>query len=86
MKRKLENTYFDINKKVKLTNLTTEEIILQIEYGMASKQMLSECKLIYKNKKNKNKKIIEFLKLYKNKKNVDDYMNLYKLVYSIEKK
>lgn len=73
------------NKKLKVDHTTIiEETILLIECGMCSKKMLDECKGRYTNYI-KNKDMKEFLNLMKCKKTIEDEMNLYRLVYKIEK-
>ena len=84
---KRKNTEYknSITKKLKVDHTSViEETILLIEYGMCSKKMLEECKVRYSNYI-KSKEMKEFLNLMKCKKTVEDEMNLYRLVYKIEK-
>ena len=60
------------------------EIILRIECGMGSREMLNECKERYISYKTKSKEMIEFLKLMKCKKTIEDEIDLYRLCYKIE--
>lgn len=85
-KRKSNECNENNKKKVKIDHsLFIEETIYLIESGMCSRKMLDECKDRYLNY-NKSKEMKEFLKLMEfNKKNKEDEMNLYKLVYKIEK-
>lgn len=75
----------EAKKKFKIDHTTIiEETILRIECGMASREMLNECKDRY-TKYIKTKEMKEFLILMKCKKTIEDEMNLYRLVYKIEK-
>ena len=97
---KRKNTITDnSSKKLKLDHITIIEdpsqsklsqdkiweTILRIECGMGSREMLNECKERYISYKTKSKEMIEFLNLMKCKKTIEDEMNLYRLVYKIEK-
>lgn len=84
-KRKFNYTCTFERKKLKIddTNVIQETILL-IECGMCSKKMLNQCKDRYLNYI-QSKEMVEFLNLLKCKKTVEDEMNLYRLVYKIEK-
>lgn len=84
-KRKIIEYKHSNTKKLKIDHTDIiEETILRIEYGMCSRKMLNECKDRYVNYK-KNKEMVEFLNLIKTKKTIEDEINLYRLVYKIEK-
>jgi hypothetical protein len=80
-----EDTTTNRLKKIKIddTNVIQETILL-IECGMCSRKMLNQCKDRYLNYI-KSKEMLEFLNLMKCKKTIEDEMNLYRLVYKIEK-
>lgn len=84
-KRNFDYTCTFERKKLKIddTNVIQETILL-IECGMCSKKMLNQCKDRYLNYI-QSKEMVEFLNLLKCKKTVEDEMNLYRLVYKIEK-
>lgn len=85
LKRKNSEYKNFTTKKLKVDDTSLiEETILLIECGMCSKKMLNECKDRYLNYI-KSKEMKEFLNLMKCKKTVEDEMNLYRLVYKIEK-
>ena len=68
------------SKKLKIDHTEIEdplqdkilEIILRIECGMGSREMLNECKERYISYKTKSKEMIEFLNLIKCKKTITD--------------
>jgi hypothetical protein len=84
-KRKFDYTCTFEKKKLKIDDTNViQEIILLIECGMCSREMLNQCKDRYLNYI-QSKEMIEFLNLMKCKKTIEDEMNLYRLVYKIEK-
>lgn len=89
-KRKIDagqdtQNYTQKQKRLKIDDTDIiQEIILLIECGMCSREMLNQCKDRYLNYI-QSKEMIEFLNLMKCKKTIEDEMNLYRLVYKIEK-
>lgn len=84
-------------KKIKIDDFNIiQNTLLMIEYGMCSKKLLIECKERYENyqKQNCENDVFTFINTFntifkktnKTTKNVQEELDLYKLVYKIEKR